>query len=51
MLHPSLDPDVLDVCGVLPVRSRIRRNLLNELAGDDSIYGVCRVRDDALRAR
>lgn len=33
IMHPNLDADVLDICGVLPVRSRIRRNLLNELTG------------------
>ena len=33
MLHPSMNPDVLDICGILPVRSRIRRSLLHELTG------------------
>ena len=36
VLHPNMDPDVLDICGVLPVRTRIRRNLLNELTGSGS---------------
>jgi len=39
VLHPNLDPDVLDICGVLPVRTRIRRNLLHELTGPEEGEG------------
>lgn len=34
MDNPAVDPDVMDISGVLPYRRRVRRGLLMRLAGN-----------------